>query len=294
MPITARTLNLSGRWALALLALSLLTACQQATAHASGVPETISIPAGAFVAGSDAAERETGYRLDEAAYGHSVTRQNGWYDRERPRGEKTLPAFAITRTLITNRQYADFIAETGHRAPDVTADTWASYGLIHPYDRTRRHAWSAGSYPPGRAEHPVVLISHGDALAYARWLSRKSGKSWRLPSELEWEKAARGTDGRIFPWGDGFDPARLNSHDQGPFDTLPVGSFPEGQSPYGLLDAAGQVFEWTSSPGNPGRFLVKGGSWDDKGCGVCRSAARHARPEDLKHILIGFRLVQDL
>ena len=166
--------------------------------------------------------------------------------------------------------------------------------MIHPYERTRRHAWSAQSYPPGRAEHPVVLISHGDALAYARWLSRKTGRSWRLPTELEWEKAARGTDGRIFPWGDGFDPARLNSHDQGPFDTLPVGSFPKGQSPYGLLDAAGQVFEWTSSPGNPGRFLVKGGSWDDKGCGVCRSAARHARPADLKHILIGFRLVHDL
>ncbi len=58
-----------------------------------------------------------------------------------------------------------------------------------------------------------------------------------------------------------------------------------------LLDAAGQVFEWTSSPGNPGRYLVKGGSWDDKGCGVCRPAARHARPQNIKHILIGFRLV---
>ena len=97
--------------------------------------------------------------------------------------------------------------------------------------------------------------------------------------------------GTHFPWGDKFDPARLNNHDSGPFDTLAVGQFPVGASPFGLLDAAGQVFEWANSPGNPGRFLVKGGSWDDKGCGVCRPAARHARPEAIKHILIGFRLV---
>ena len=70
-----------------------------------------------------------------------------------------------------------------------------------------------------------------------------------------------------------------------------MGSFPAGASPYGLLDAAGQVFEWTASPGNPGRFLVKGGSWDDSGCGICRPAARHGRPADIKHILVGFRLV---
>ncbi|WP_246116816.1 formylglycine-generating enzyme family protein [Denitrobaculum tricleocarpae] len=295
--------------ALAAAVLILTAACQRLPAGAPsvpessvpksgvpgpGLPETVVIPAGPFFAGSDSAERETGYRLDEAAYGHSVTRQNGWYDRERPRGEQTLPAFAITKTTITNQQYAAFVAETGHRAPDVTPGTWRGYGLIHPYERTRRHAWDDGSPPAGRAQHPVVLVSHADALAYAAWLSRKTGMTWRLPSELEWEKAARGADGRLFPWGDDFDQSRLNSHDQGPFDTLPVGRFPEGQSPYGLLDAAGQVFEWTSSPGNTGRYLVKGGSWDDKGCGVCRPAARHARPENLKHILIGFRLVRDL
>lgn len=281
-------------WTLTAFFLSLLFVCQQLQAESGVAPETLAIPAGPFIAGSDSAERETGYRLDEAAYGHSVTRQNGWYDRERPRGEKTLPAFAITKTAVTNRQYAAFLDETGHRPPDVTEDTWQSYGLIHPYDRTRRHAWYKGKPPSGRAQHPVVLVAHADALAYAEWLTRKTGRAWRLPSELEWEKAARGADGRVFPWGNSFDPAKLNSHDHGPFDTLPVGSFPKGQSPYGLLDAAGQVFEWTSSPGNPGRFLVKGGSWDDKGCGVCRPAARHARPKDLKHILIGFRLVHDL
>lgn len=281
------------RWFPGVLSALLLAACQQSYAEPLEPPETVSVAGGGFIAGSDAAERETGYRLDEAAYGHSVTRQNGWYDRERPRGEKTLPSFVITKTTITNAQYALFVSETGHRAPDVSAATWKGYGLIHPYDRTRRHAWREGRPPAGREDHPVVLVSHADARAYADWLSRRTGRAWRLPSELEWEKAARGTNGRIFPWGNEFDPEKLNSHDQGPFDTLPVGSFPQGQSPFGLQDAAGQVFEWTASPGNPGRFLVKGGSWDDSGCGVCRAAARHARPESLKHILIGFRLVRD-
>ncbi|WP_282609929.1 SUMF1/EgtB/PvdO family nonheme iron enzyme [Pelagibius sp. Alg239-R121] len=293
MPFRNTATKAFARWLPGALLALVLSACQQSQAD-SFSPPTIDVPAGRFIAGSDAAERELGYRLDESAYGHSVTRQNGWYDRERPRGEKTLHGFAITQSTITNAQYAAFVRDTGHRAPEVTPETWSGYGLIHPYERTRRHAWRNENPPVGRENHPVVLVSHADAQAYAAWLSRKSGKSWRLPSELEWEKAARGTEGRIFPWGNSFDPTNLNSHDKGPFDTLPVGSFPAGNSPYGLQDAAGQVFEWTSSPGNPGRFLVKGGSWDDKGCGVCRSSARHARPADLKHILIGFRLVHDL
>ena len=262
-------------------------------AHAGEVPvpALVEVPAGPFVAGSDAAEREYGYRLDEAAYGHSRTRERGWYDRERPRGVHELGGFLIARTLITNAQYAAFVEATGHRVPDVDPETWRGYRLIHPYTRTRRHAWAEGAPPPGRENHPVVMVSHDDALAYAAWLSAGTGRPWRLPTELEWEKAARGPEGLVFPWGDSFDPALLNSHDAGPFDTLPVGSFPAGASPYGLLDAAGQVFEWTASPGNPGRFLVKGGSWDDSGCGICRPAARHGRPAGIKHILVGFRLV---
>jgi len=259
------------------------------------VPEVVTIPAGPFLAGSDRAEREAAYRLDEAAYGHSITREQRWYEGEGPRREVSLPAFAITRSPITNRLYAAFLAASGRAAPDVDPKTWAGYGLVHPYARTRRHAWPAGRPPPGREDHPVVLVSHGDAEAFAAWLSARSGRLWRLPSALEWEKAARGSEGRMFPWGDAWDPARLNSHDAGPFDTLPVGSFPAGASPYGLLDAAGQVFEWTATPAAPsgaeGRFLVKGGSWDDSGCGVCRPAAAHGRPGGLKHILIGFRLV---
>lgn len=256
------------------------------------VPETVLIPAGPFIAGSDRAEREAAYVLDERAYGHDVTRRNRWYEGE-TRRNPTLPAFRITRTPITNAQYAAFVAATGHPVPDVDRETWAGYHLIHPYARTRRHAWSGGRPPPGRDDHPVVLVSHDDAQAYADWLGRETGARWRLPTEDEWEKAARGADGRYFPWGETFDPTRLNSADRGPFDTLPVGRFPRGASPHGVLDAAGQVFEWTATSGGPGRFVVKGGSWDDRGCGVCRPAARHTRPAGIKHIIIGFRLVRD-
>jgi formylglycine-generating enzyme required for sulfatase activity len=103
----------------------------------------------------------------------------------------------------------------------------------------------------------------------------------------------RGTDGRIFPWGGRGGPEKLNSHDAGPFDTNPVGSYPEGASPYGVLDPAGQVYEWTADAYGEGSYTVKGGSWDDKGCGVCRPAARHGRPAEIKHILVGFRLVAE-
>jgi len=256
-------------------------------------PAVVNVPAGAFVTGSDRAEREAAYRLDEKAYGHSVTREQRWYETERARQTLNLPAYSIGKNLITNAQYADFVSATGHRLPDVDEKTWASYGLVHPWSRTRRFSWTNGSPADGRGDHPVVLVSRGDAEAFAAWLSRVTGHGWRLPTELEWEKAARGVDGRRFPWGDGFAPELLNSHDAGSFDTLPVGSFPEGASPFGMLDPAGQVFEWTSTTTPAGRAIVKGGSWDDKGCGVCRPAARHSRPVELKHILIGFRLVRE-
>ncbi len=256
-------------------------------------PSVVAIPAGKFIFGSDQAQREAGYRLDEAAYGHSATRNQKWYEYEHRLQEIVTGAYSITRTPITNAQYQAFIDATGYSAPDVAPAVWAGYRLVHPYERTRRHAWVEGRLPEGRENHPVVLVAYEDAVAYAAWLSANSKYSWRLPTELEWEKAARGTDGRWFPWGNEFDAEKLNSHDQGPFDTVAVGGFSDAASPFGALDAAGQVFEWTSTKAGDGRYIVKGGSWDDKGCGVCRSAARHSRPEGIKHILIGFRLVRE-
>ncbi|WP_419913355.1 formylglycine-generating enzyme family protein [Hoeflea sp.] len=277
---------------LVLLAGMILFASPSWSDEAFTPPEAVEIPAGPFVMGSDAQEREAAYRLDEAAYGHSVTRERGWYDHE-PQRTVDLDDFRILLTPITNAQYSAFLKETGHTPPTVGREEWDGYGLIHPYERAQPYIWTSPDPPAGREDHPVVMISHEDALAYASWLSEKTGENWRLPTEAEWEKAARGTDGRYFPWGSEFNPALLNSHDAGPFSTLPVGRFPDGASPYGLLDAAGQVFEWTATPAGEGRHIVKGGSWDDKGCGVCRPAARHSRPDGIKHILVGFRLVSD-
>ncbi|MHA1536176.1 MAG: SUMF1/EgtB/PvdO family nonheme iron enzyme, partial [Alphaproteobacteria bacterium] len=130
-------------------------------------PGVIDIPAGPYIAGSDAGEREAAYRLDEKGYGHSVTRKQGWYDNEAPRRRVTLPAFSIAATPITNRQYLVFVRASGHRAPGVDARTWAGYRLIHPYRRTRKFVWKDGRPPAGRLDHPVVMVSHGDARAYA-------------------------------------------------------------------------------------------------------------------------------
>lgn len=261
------------------------------------VPPTVMVPAGAFIRGSDRAEREAAYKLDERAYGHSITRNGRWYESEFKRGRIDLPAFRITRNVITNRQYAAFVSATGYPAPGVSRKVWNGYGLNHPFSRTRRHGWTGNQPPAGREDHPVVLVSHGNARAFANWLGSVTDTVWRLPSEAEWEKAVRGVDGRRFPWGDDFDATRLNGADNGPFDTVPVGGFPNGAGPLGLLDGAGQVYEWTSTSWRPdrggtARFVVKGGSWDDKGCGVCRPAARHGRPVHMKHILIGFRLIR--
>jgi formylglycine-generating enzyme required for sulfatase activity len=255
------------------------------------IPDSILIPAGPFIMGSTDKEREMAYQLDERSYGHNRTREWGWYDNE-IRSTPTLPTYGITKTPITNRQYKSFLLSTGYKSPAVGRQVWKGYGLIHPFSRMRRHVWVDTDYPTGRGGHPVVLVNKSDVDAYAKWLSSKTGQHWRLPSEQEWEKAARGVDGRWFPWGNNYDPSFLNNHDEGPFDTTSVGQFPKGASPFGLLDVAGLVFEWTSTSVDNNRFIVKGGSWDDKGCGVCRPAAHHSRPAQLKHILIGFRLVR--
>lgn len=243
----------------------------------------VTVPAGEFWMGSRVEEREYGYRLDETLHGSTVARRRQWFEVE-TRQRLNLPVFRIDRNLVTNADYARFIAATGHHAPFVSEEVWRGYRLVHGYAAVRRFLWRDRRPPAGREQHPVVLVSHVDAVAYCTW------RGSRLPTEAEWEKAARGTDGRYFPWGNAFDARLLNSEDGGPFDTVPVGRYLDGQSPYGVLDMAGQVFEWTSTlfRTEPPRYVVKGGSWDDFP-GVTRSAARHGRPQHLKHILVGFR-----
>lgn len=259
----------------------------------SSAPPVVAIPAGNFVMGSDEAERQYAYDLDAMAYGSPITREQRWYGSELSRHQHWTAAFEIARTPVTNAQYAIFVKATGYAPPDVDKNTWQKYGFIHPYERTRKFVWRDGKPPKNRENHPVVLVSWEDAAAYCQWISDATGRRWRLPTEAEWEKAARGTDGRYFPWGMTWDPFRLDSADRGSFDTAPVGKHLSGASPFGVMDTAGSVYQWTSTSAGAGRFFVKGGSWDDKGCGVCRPAARSSRPGFVKHIIVGFRVLRE-
>jgi len=173
---------------------------------------------------------------------------------EGPEHKVNLPAYWMDVYEVTNEQYKAFIDASNRRSPS------------HFRNRT---------YPPGKADHPVTEVTWYDAEAYCAW----AGK--RLPTDEEWEKAARGTDGRMFPWGNEFDPNKANTPQRWVVlkqegDTMPVGSFADGVSPFGLYDMSGNVWEWTSSwykayPGNthPSENYgeqyktLKGGSWWD-------------------------------
>jgi formylglycine-generating enzyme required for sulfatase activity len=147
-------------------------------------------------------------------------------DDEQPQHTLYLPDYYLARTLVTNAQYAAFVQATFRKPPDY---------------------WEGGKPPEGREDHPVVSVSWHDAVTFCNWLSEATGKSYCLPSETEWEKGARGSDGRIYPWGNRWDAERCNSSEGGKRATTPVGAYPRGASPYGLLDMAGNVWEWTRS-----------------------------------------------
>lgn len=138
--------------------------------------------------------------------------------QNRPQHEVVLPAYRVDKYPVTNAQYARFVAATGHRPPST---------------------WKGGRIPVGELKHPVTLVSWYDAAAYAKW----AGK--RLPTEAEWEKAGRGTDGRRWPWGEKMDPTRLNTYYNVGSATA-VTAYPQGASPYGVMDLSGNVNEWTA------------------------------------------------
>ncbi len=141
---------------------------------------------------------------------------------ELPETTLELPGFEIALTAVTNDQYAGFVRETGHRAP------------LH---------WSEGEVPAGTGPHPVTWVDATDATAFCGWLGA------RLPTEAEWEKAARGDDGRLYPWGDAAPDATRAVFGRGAkaAGTTPAGDHPAGASPYGILDLAGNVWEWVGS-----------------------------------------------
>jgi iron(II)-dependent oxidoreductase len=229
------------------------------------------IPAGEFVMGSN---------------GRPLPEGDGDPD-EGPAHLVYVPGFWMDKYEVTNAQYSKYVRGT-HAVPP-------------------RH-WKNGDYPPVKTNHPVAYVDWFDANDYCHWAGR------RLPSEEEWEKAARGTDGRHFPWGELFDFKKANTpqywlvkHEKG--DTMPVGSFENGKSPYGLYDMAGNVYEWTASwykayPGNrienihygQKNKILRGGSWYDclsYGCGLSSPVYNRSRfnPE-IKNKGFGFRCVK--
>ena len=222
------------------------------------------IPAGPFLMGSTPAEREYGYRLDENLHNSTAARRYRWFEAETRRTVE-LPAYRIDATPVTNAAYFDFTPADSTRTPFVTPDVWRSYGLIHDYDAVQRFLWRGR--PPAQRPRPTPggPGEPGRRCGLLPLARRTRGPTLALADGSGMEKAARGADGRYFPWGNAFLATHLNSYDKGPYDTTPVGQYPQGKSPYGVLDMAGQVFEWTSTPyrGGPKRYTVKGGSWDD-------------------------------
>jgi formylglycine-generating enzyme required for sulfatase activity len=199
----------------------------------------------------------------------------------------TLPAFEIARFPVTVAEYLN-VEQIGHLAP--------------PY-------WESQAK---HLAHPIVFVSWFDAVAYADWLTKCTGDCWRLPTETEWEKAARGTDGRTYPWGDTFDKTRCNTKESRVFGTTPVGRYPPGASPYGAQDMAGNVLEWTSSPDLPYPYtstdeaddndeemeprekqVLRGGSWF-YGALEARAMHRSWMQPDRAIGNAGFRLVREV
>jgi len=130
------------------------------------IPRTVEIPAGSYIRGSDPAGREYGYRLAEKAYNHSVTRKGRWYSGEIGRESARVAVYRIAVVPVTNAQYGAFTAATGRPVPDFDQATWKSYGLIHTWQRTRKHTWKDRVAPACRERHPVVLMSRSYAEAY--------------------------------------------------------------------------------------------------------------------------------
>jgi sulfatase modifying factor 1 len=174
-----------------------------------------------------------------------------------------LPEFWIDKTPVTNGEFARFVQATGYKTTaEQTGIGYACIGGI--WQDTNGADWRHPSGPKtdiqSKAEHPVVQVSWQDAAAYAKW----AGK--RLPTEQEWEKAARGTDGREYPWGNQEPVRELCNFGRNEKGTTPVGKYsPQGDSPYGCVDMAGNVWEWTASGDESGGRLLCGGGWSHPG-----------------------------
>jgi toxoflavin biosynthesis protein ToxD len=240
------------------------------------MPTFIDLPSQPFLMGTP--ERA----LSDLARRYGGTRES--YREESPQHTLQLPAFAIAQTLVTNEEYAVYINASGWQPPSH---------------------WRGPEPPAALRNHPVVNISWEEAIAYCTWLSGQATLQYRLPTEAEWEYAARGTAGNTFPWGEEFDPNHANTRESGLASTSPVGNYPTGASPCGALDMAGNVWQWTSSLDQiypyqaidgreaiaaSGRRILRGGCYANPQ-GFARSACRFRLLPNMRNEFIGFRVV---
>lgn len=230
-------------------------------------------------------------------------------DREKPAHLVQLDAYYISKFEVTNREWRRFRDDPGYDDP-----TFWPGGRVMPRDQIPywTQANNHGGGTPDSDDYPVIGVNWDAATAYCAWLSAKTGQKYRLPTEAEWEMAARGTaDARKFPWGDVIDRTRANYVGAQAFDTvMPVGTFPEGASAFGALDMAGNALEWTQdwydrdyyarsprkNPQGPesGAYrVVRGGSFNVEPFDLRTTARFMAWPSFQAYRMIGFRPVRE-
>jgi formylglycine-generating enzyme required for sulfatase activity len=284
--------------------------------HQPFEPELILIPAGEFLMGTDPKTDEIFVEAKKTYRDNKLV--IAALNSEQPQHKLYLPDYYIAKTPVTNPQYAAFVQATDHQTEAEKRGSgwiWKGGKWQEVKGANWQHPTGPGSHISSKSNHPVVQVSWDDALAYCQWLAKVTGRSYRLPTEAEWEKAARGTDGRIYPWGNEWDAKRCNTNESGPGDTTPVEAYPQGASPYGVLDMAGNVWEWTSTlwgkdrekpdfkypyqaadgrenlaAGTDALRVLRGGSWDYDRV-VVRCAARDWVVPVIRDDVYGFRLL---
>jgi formylglycine-generating enzyme required for sulfatase activity len=219
--------------------------------HPDGLPDIVwcEVPAGPFIMGTQ--------KEDIPALLEKYGGERKWYERETPQHQPNLPAYSIGKYPVTNTQYAAFVQDGGYRNDEwwreaTAAGYWSLAGFKGFLDDEPRTGPATYGGLFDLPNHPVVGVSWYEAVAFCRWLTERLREASKigpdqevtLPTEAQWEKAARGGDGRIFPWGDEFDAAKCNMGDTGIGSTSAVGMFPAGASPYGVQDMSGNVDEW--------------------------------------------------
>jgi formylglycine-generating enzyme required for sulfatase activity len=245
-------------------------------------------------------------QVDWLAQRDGMARQwqaKNYFSREQPQHTITLASYDISKYPVTVGAYRAFVRAGGyHRRCYWTEAGWAWRESVA---RAQPALWADETWA-GDDQLPVVGVTWYEARAYCRWLSAGTGGRYRLPTEAEWEKAARGTDGRLYPWGDEFDARRCNTRASGLNRTEPVGRrSPAGESPYGCAEMAGNASEWTLSQykpypydGSDGRNegegvaerVIRGGSWY-KPALRARPAARGMNDPFFADNDVGFRCV---